>query len=45
MKRILVIGAGRIGITIAAILARSGSYAVTLADQKRPRICPPAPSS
>jgi saccharopine dehydrogenase-like NADP-dependent oxidoreductase len=34
MKRILIIGAGRIGIAIAAILSRS--YSVTLADQKRP---------
>jgi saccharopine dehydrogenase-like NADP-dependent oxidoreductase len=36
MKRILIIGAGRIGTAITAILARSGSYAATLADQKRP---------
>lgn len=34
MKRVLVIGAGRIGITVAAMLARSRSYRVTLADRK-----------
>jgi saccharopine dehydrogenase-like NADP-dependent oxidoreductase len=34
MKRVLVIGAGRIGNTVATMLARSRSYAVTLADQK-----------
>ena len=40
MKRVLIIGAGRIGIAIAAILGRSGSYAVTLADRKRPAHVP-----
>lgn len=34
MKRVLVIGAGRIGVAAAAMLARSRSYAVTLADRK-----------
>ena len=32
MKKILVIGAGKIGSTIAALLGSAGDYAVTLAD-------------
>ncbi len=34
MKRVLVIGAGRIGVTAAAMLARSRSYTVVLADER-----------
>jgi saccharopine dehydrogenase-like NADP-dependent oxidoreductase len=33
MKSILVVGAGHIGVTIAALLQASGDYAVTLADR------------
>jgi len=33
MKSILVVGAGHIGVTIAALLQGSGDYAVTLADR------------
>jgi saccharopine dehydrogenase-like NADP-dependent oxidoreductase len=40
MKRILIVGAGRIGITIAANLVRSRGYAVTLADQRPPQRLP-----
>ena len=40
MKRILIVGAGRIGITIAANLLRSRGYAVTLADQRPPQRLP-----
>jgi saccharopine dehydrogenase-like NADP-dependent oxidoreductase len=36
MKQVLVIGAGRIGITVADLLAGSGAYAVTLADRRPP---------
>ena len=32
MKKIMVIGAGKIGSTIAALLSSAGDYAVTLAD-------------
>ena len=35
MKKILVIGAGKIGSTIAALLGSAGDYAVTLADASR----------
>ena len=33
MKNIVVIGAGKIGSTIARLLAHSGDYQVTLADR------------
>ena len=33
MKQVTVIGAGKIGSTIADLLARSGDYAVTVADR------------
>src|SRR6185312_2161996 len=33
MKKIMVAGAGKIGSTIAALLASSGDYAVTLVDR------------
>jgi saccharopine dehydrogenase-like NADP-dependent oxidoreductase len=38
MKQVVVIGAGKIGVTIAALLLRSGSYQVTLADQDLARL-------
>jgi saccharopine dehydrogenase-like NADP-dependent oxidoreductase len=40
MKRILIIGAGRVGLTIAANLVRSRGYAVSLADQRPPQRLP-----
>ncbi|MFX5693014.1 saccharopine dehydrogenase NADP-binding domain-containing protein, partial [Acinetobacter baumannii] len=36
MKQIVVIGAGKIGSTIADNLARTGDYQVTLADREAP---------
>ncbi|MBX9634904.1 MAG: saccharopine dehydrogenase NADP-binding domain-containing protein, partial [Magnetospirillum sp.] len=32
MRRVVVLGAGKIGVAVAAMLAESGDYAVTLAD-------------
>lgn len=32
MRRVVVLGAGKVGVTIAALLAESGGYVVTLAD-------------
>lgn len=32
MRRVVVLGAGKIGVTVAALLTESGDYAVTLAD-------------
>ncbi|HEX2115747.1 MAG TPA: saccharopine dehydrogenase C-terminal domain-containing protein [Alphaproteobacteria bacterium] len=40
MKRILIVGAGRIGTAIAANLVRSRGYAVMLADQSPPQRLP-----
>ena len=40
MKRVLIVGAGRVGTTIAANLVRSRGYAVTLADQRPPQRLP-----
>ena len=40
MKRILIVGAGRIGVAIAAKLVRSRGYSVTLADQQPPQRLP-----
>ena len=34
MSRIVILGAGKIGVTIAEMLAASGDYAVTLADSQ-----------
>lgn len=38
MTRILILGAGKIGVTIAEMLAASGDYAVTLADSHAPAL-------
>jgi saccharopine dehydrogenase-like NADP-dependent oxidoreductase len=38
MKNIVVIGAGKIGSTIARLLAHSGDYSVTLADRSREQL-------
>lgn len=40
MQRVLIVGAGRIGTTIAANLIRSRAYAVTLADLHAPQRLP-----
>jgi saccharopine dehydrogenase-like NADP-dependent oxidoreductase len=40
MKRVVIVGAGRVGTTIAANLVRSRAYAVTLADQRPPQRLP-----
>lgn len=40
MKRVLIVGAGRVGVTIAANLVRGRTYAVTLADQRPPQRLP-----
>jgi saccharopine dehydrogenase-like NADP-dependent oxidoreductase len=40
MKRVLIIGAGRVGVTIAGNLIRSRTYAVTLADRRPPQRLP-----
>jgi saccharopine dehydrogenase-like NADP-dependent oxidoreductase len=40
MKRVLIVGAGRVGTTIAANLVRSLGYAVTLADKRPPHRLP-----
>jgi saccharopine dehydrogenase-like NADP-dependent oxidoreductase len=38
MKHVVVIGAGHIGSTISALLARTGDYTVTLADRSAERL-------
>jgi saccharopine dehydrogenase-like NADP-dependent oxidoreductase len=40
MHRVLIVGAGRVGTTIAANLVRSRAYAVTLADRQPPQRLP-----
>ncbi|MGE5504551.1 MAG: saccharopine dehydrogenase C-terminal domain-containing protein [Actinomycetota bacterium] len=44
MRRVLVLGAGKIGVTVAGMLAASGDHAVTLADGDGAALasrCPP----
>lgn len=36
MKQVLIVGAGRIGTTVAELLAASGAYTVTLIDRRSP---------
>jgi saccharopine dehydrogenase-like NADP-dependent oxidoreductase len=38
MKHVVVVGAGNIGSTISALLARTGDYSVTLADRDAERL-------
>jgi len=38
MKDILVVGAGKIGATIASMLARTGDYAITLIDRSQAQL-------
>ncbi len=38
MKQILIAGAGKIGVTIAEMLASSGDYAVTVADRSQAQL-------
>jgi 2-polyprenyl-6-methoxyphenol hydroxylase-like FAD-dependent oxidoreductase len=44
MKQVVIVGAGKIGVTIAALLLRSGSYRVQVVDQDAIS-CSPAPHS
>jgi saccharopine dehydrogenase-like NADP-dependent oxidoreductase len=38
MKQVVIVGAGKIGVTIAALLLRSGSYRVQMVDQDAARL-------
>jgi saccharopine dehydrogenase-like NADP-dependent oxidoreductase len=38
MKQVVIIGAGKIGVTIAALLLRSGAYRVHMVDQDQARL-------